>query len=215
MPVDSPEIKKIWSGLFLGTPEPELSLPLCVKVNSLRRLILISIRGALSGRKVLLDIDHLHVFTDYFPNTIEKVRDANILIYANPAGITDLVSTGLPFAAVHVRRGSAWEFASFGLNRVTSNSEVLRRIMVLVESKGPMTGIVYSALPDSELAALLPEGFELNSTADEFEVIHRMINSDFTILAKSSMSYVAGVFAKGEVLYEPFWHPALSNWSSN
>lgn len=212
MPFGSIEMKKKWSNLLSGTFEHGLLLPVRVKVISLRRLIVISIWGSICNRQVLVDIGHLHVYTDWFPKSIENAQLHKNLIYANPEGIGDLPATGLPFAAVHVRRGLEWEFA-FGSNRVTSNLEVLRRITLLVESRGPMTGIVYSALPNPELEALLPVGFELNSTANEFEVIHRMINADFVILAKSSMSYIAGVFARGEVLYEPFWHPALSNWT--
>jgi hypothetical protein len=196
MPFGSIEMKKKWSNLLSGTFEHGLLLPVRVKVISLRRLIVISIWGSICNRQVLVDIGHLHVYTDWFPKSIENAQLHKNLIYTNPAGIREAAATGLPFAAVHVRRGLEWEFA-FGSNRVTSNSEVLRRITLLVELRGPMTGTVYSALPNPELEALLPVGFELNSTANEFEVIHRMINADFVILAKSSMSYIAGVFARG------------------
>jgi len=212
MPVGSNEIRKTWNNLITGTFEGQLLRPVRVRVISLKQLILLSIRGCLCRRQVLVDIGHLHVYTDWFPSSIENARLDKNLIYTNPAGIGEVAATGLSFAAVHVRRGLEWEW-EFGANRVTSNSEVLRRITLLVESRGPMTGTVYSGLPNPELEALLPEGFELNSTANEFEVIHRMINADFVILAKSSMSYIAGVFARGEVIYEPFWHPALSNWT--
>jgi len=212
VPVGSHEIRKTWSSLLTGTFEDQLLRPVRVKVTSVKQLILLSIRGCLGRRQVLVDIDHMNVYTDWFPSSIENARLDKNLIYTNPGGIREAAATGLPFAAVHLRRGLEWE-STFGSNRVTSNSEVLRRITLLVESRGPMTGIVYSGLPNPELEALLPEGFELNSTANEFEVIHRMINADFVILAKSCMSYVAGVFARGEVIYEPFWHPALSNWT--
>jgi hypothetical protein len=32
------------------------------------------------------------------------------------------------------------------------------------------------------------------------------------IMAKSSLSHVAGLLSKGSVYYEPFWHGPLSSW---
>ena len=49
-------------------------------------------------------------------------------------------------------------------------------------------------------------------TSDVFEVLSCMIRAENLFMAKSSLSYVAGLLSMGTVHYEPFWHPKLKDW---
>jgi hypothetical protein len=218
MPINSIELRKIWSNLITvvdqrdGRTSLEVKIQPSKKVRSLRHLTVISVINIFARKEVLVDVAHLHVFTNWFPESIEELRNNDSLFYANPFDVKDFPKSKSQTLAVHVRRGQPWEASMFGENRLTENKEILRKIAALNSAYGPLKGVVYSASHDEELESLLPKGFVFNSDANEFEVIHSMISADFAVLAKSSMSYVAGIFARGKVVYDPFWHPPLSNW---
>jgi len=56
------------------------------------------------------------------------------------------------------------------------------------------------------------EGCILHINEDIFETFHRCVSSDIYVMSKSALSYVMGVYAKGIVLYQPFWHSPLPSW---
>jgi hypothetical protein len=52
----------------------------------------------------------------------------------------------------------------------------------------------------------------LHVNEDIFQTFHRCVSADIFIMSKSSLSYVMGVYSKGIVFYQPFWHSPLPSW---
>ena len=52
----------------------------------------------------------------------------------------------------------------------------------------------------------------LHINEDIFQTFHRCVSADFFVMSKGSLSYVMGAYAKGMVLYQPFWHNPLPSW---
>jgi len=47
---------------------------------------------------------------------------------------------------------------------------------------------------------------------DVFYTLHHLINADVLVIAKSSFSYLAGIYNQKTVMYFPFYHSPLKNW---
>ena len=56
------------------------------------------------------------------------------------------------------------------------------------------------------------EGCILHINEDVFQTFHRCVLADIFVMSKGSLSYVMGVYSKGMVLYQPFWHSPLPSW---
>ena len=56
------------------------------------------------------------------------------------------------------------------------------------------------------------EGCILHINEDIFQTFHRCVSADIFVMSKGSLSYVIGAYAKGMVLYQPFWHNPLPSW---
>ena len=56
------------------------------------------------------------------------------------------------------------------------------------------------------------EGCILHINEDIFKTFHRCASADVFVMSKGSLSYVMGAYAKGVVLYQPFWHHPLPSW---
>jgi hypothetical protein len=56
------------------------------------------------------------------------------------------------------------------------------------------------------------EGCILHINEDIFQTFHRCVTADIYVMSKSSLSYVMGAYAKGVVVYQPFWHKPLPSW---
>jgi hypothetical protein len=51
---------------------------------------------------------------------------------------------------------------------------------------------------------------------DPLDALNSMIHADVLMMAKSSLSYVAGLLNKrGLVIHEPYWHAPVSGWIFN
>jgi len=211
MPVDDPSIRNRWSALFSGDYDSFSDLPKAVRVRSSFGLLGVCIKSATNRRASLINLAHLHAFTDLFPQSIERAITRHKLKYENPAGIPDFSPSSGPTLAMHLRRGLDWE-QHFTSNRFTADKVALDRLNKVIAEVGPCSGSVFCGLPNSVIEGQLPEGILFDSESDEFEVIHRMITADNLVMAKSCMSYIAGCFSLGNVFYEPFFHPPLKNW---
>jgi hypothetical protein len=56
------------------------------------------------------------------------------------------------------------------------------------------------------------EGCILHINEDIFQTFHRCVSADIFVMSKGSLSYVMGVYSKGMVLYQSFWHSPLPTW---
>jgi hypothetical protein len=211
LPVNSPELRKKWNQLVsLNHKKSSMASPNQARALSMHGLLKILIRSQFKVHSQTVSVQHCHFFTDYFPHEIEAAIKLGKLEYANPANLEPKELVGLPTLAVHIRRGHMGP--SDETLRLTSDAQIIFVVTELNRLFGPLSTTIYSALPDAELESKLPVGVKLNSSADEFEVIHNLVNADYMLMAKSSMSYVAAVLSRGIVFYEPFWHPPLGSW---
>jgi hypothetical protein len=212
MPESSERILELWSNLFVGEFTYPETLPAPRKTDSLRRMVWELIKSYVTQTPVLLDTGHCHAFTDVHPNTIKVSLELHGIKYNNPAGLTAKDSKD-PRIAMHVRRGLSWE-PNFTPNRLTGDDEVLRNLKLVSRVERINTGTLYSAIRNEYLESRIPNGFDFDWKANEFEVIHDLINSNVIIMAKSCLSYISATFAQGTVYYDDFFHPPLSGWVS-
>jgi hypothetical protein len=59
------------------------------------------------------------------------------------------------------------------------------------------------------------EDINLHIDIDHFDTFHHLCNADILVMAKSSFSYVAGLYNKNKVIYTyGIMHPKLDNWDT-
>ena len=54
----------------------------------------------------------------------------------------------------------------------------------------------------------------LHLDTDAMDTFHHLCCADILVIAKSSFSYLAGIYNKNKVIYIPFHHPPLEEWES-
>jgi len=54
----------------------------------------------------------------------------------------------------------------------------------------------------------------LHLDTDAMDTFHHLSCADILVIAKSSFSYLAGIYNKNKVIYIPFHHPPLEEWES-
>jgi hypothetical protein len=72
--------------------------------------------------------------------------------------------------------------------------------------------IVFTPLRSTEIEEIFHDGFWIDDKSEVFDVFVQMITADNLFLAKSSLSYSAGILNSHRVFYEPMWHPPLKTW---
>ena len=210
MPESSPHKLHLWSNLFSGEFSVPTQLPDRLKADSIRKQFVFLLKSWILRRPVLLDVGHCHAFTNIYPEAIQRSLALHKLKYNNPAGFADQLD-GPAAVAVHVRRSLGFD-TNFTPNRLTSDDQVLSHIAHVVQHTGMVSGVVFSGIPIPSLESRIPPGFDFDSDSDEFAVLHRLINANALIMAKSCLSYIAGTFALGAVFYDEFFHPPLPGW---
>ena len=209
-PDSSQEIMDLWSDLFVGSFSVPKNIPEPRKADSIIAILWCLIGSFVRQRPILIDSGHCHFYTDFHPSAIRHSLELHGVRYANPANLKIRRTKG-PRIAMHVRRGLSWE-PNFTSNRLTGDEEVLQILEWVGRHERIRRGTVFSAVQNPFIEDRLPNGFDYNSSANEFELIHNIINADVAIIAKSCLSYVAAAFATGTVYYEPFFHPPMPGW---
>ncbi len=153
---------------------------------------------------------NIHPFINSNPTTYDLVRDRAIALYG---GREPAYSGAALRVAVHVRRGDV----ESGNWRFTRNAEIARRIVQLRRATsgcGVSTEVtVFSQGVPDDFPEFLDLDVELRLEGDPLEALNCMIHADILMMAKSSLSYVAGLLnRKGLVIYEPYWHAPLPGW---
>jgi hypothetical protein len=162
---------------------------------------------------ILLDLDHCHFYTDYFPKSLLQ-HQGEFRRKAYHA-MKQWGLTSQPYkerVAAHLRRGLIDDGS--GEARETSDDDLLRHL-ALIRRHHPNDEVrIYSYLENKTLSARLPSWATLDSDSDEFEVFAHCSQADVFIMAKSSLSYLAALANPNEVWYQDFWHPKITNWIS-
>ncbi len=161
--------------------------------------------GGYSGVPAVVAQGHFHGFAERNPDLYGQLADEFRDRLALP-----LRSFEAPTIAVHVRRGDVVGETAHA-PRLTDNATILRNIKRVQRDHPRHRVVIFSQGVESDFGPLADIcAFELNS--DVLETISALIAADCLIMAKSSLSYVAGLLSKGSVYYEPFWHGPLSSW---
>lgn len=166
----------------------------------------ISARDALNNAKrsgpVIVAEGDFHFLGELFVDSYERVQDE---LRERCQLVSDPVAGVM---AVHIRRGDIMRKERWA-NRRTSLEIVAERIR---RYRTPDLEVHVFSQGDVEEFEALPEDCHLHLDGDVFDALRVMINAEVLMMAKSSLSYVAGVLSKGTVYYDPFWHRKLETW---
>lgn len=157
------------------------------------------------GRPAVVEQQHFHAFADENPDLYSTVVDEFRARLALPPR-----SFASPTIAVHVRRGDVVGVPAHA-KRLTDNAVIARRIETVLNDHPGHCVRVFSQGVESDFQPL-PDICEFELNSDIFATISGLIRADCLIMAKSSLSCVAGLLSRGTVYYEPFWHKPLSSW---
>lgn len=155
-------------------------------------------------RPHIVTMNNMHVYCDRDPTiyrAVIAIHDAS----APPERLR---------IAVHLRRGDV--SAQRVSHRFTANRTVistLQRVTAEVMRAGlayEMT--VYSNGDPNEFAEFSSLGCRIDVSSGALEVFGNLRTSDILVTAKSTFSYVAGLYSNGIVLYEPFARSPLPWW---
>lgn len=157
-------------------------------------------------RPHVVTMNNMHVHCDRYPAIYRTV------IPGNDAGAAPL--TGPLRIAAHVRRGDV--STQRVSHRFTSNQIViatLRQVIAQAEKAGFAHEVtVYSNGNPGEFVEFSDLGYRVDLTSGALDVFQRLRESDVLLTAKSTFSYVAGLYARGIVLYEPFPRRPMPSW---
>lgn len=173
-----------------------------------RRIPVVTGEAAIRGYRgppAVVAQQHFHAFADSEPNLYAGiVRDLRPRLALPPR------SFAAPTIAVHVRRGDIVGQPSYA-KRFTDNATLARHIGTALRDFPGHRVRIFSQGAEADFEGL-PDVCEFELDTDIFATFSGLIEADCLIMAKSSLSYVAGLYSRGTVYYEPFWHRPLSSW---
>lgn len=155
---------------------------------------------------------YCHGYSDGHPQEFVDVLDNirnHFFLRRNP----QLVYSPFDFnIAIHMRRGDVT------INRWTERYTSSQCIQALINHlrfyfrKARPRFYIFSYSDDDDLKILEDEDVRLFVDMNVFSVMDHLAYADCLVMAKSSMSYVAGMLNRGLVLYQPFWSVCLPHW---
>lgn len=138
----------------------------------------------------------------YTRSVIQKLRDA---YYS-----TEKPNISSPDIALHIRRG---DVDVKDAKRFTGNEEN-KRIIDMLQKKYPDYSItVFSEGKRSDFDDLVSDNVTLNLNGDITETFHSFVTAKVLVMAKSSLSYSAGILNENTIYYQHFWHKPLDHWN--
>jgi hypothetical protein len=162
--------------------------------------------------RTLLVAKHCHWFTDTMPRAYEAIRLRLIEKYRRTGNVAPRRGVALT-VAVHVRRGDVTQFKM--PKRFTSDEVIVRQLEQIKTAIGARAHEMHlyseGATADFEI---FRDRYKviLHLNEDIFQTLDEMINADVLVMAKSSLSYVAGLISNGIKIYSRFAHTPLSDW---
>jgi hypothetical protein len=157
------------------------------------------------GPPAVVAQQHFHAFADSRPDLYACIVDDLRRRLTLPSR-----SSAAPTIAVHVRRGDVVGKLPYA-KRFTDNATLARHIGAALRDFPGHRVRIFSQGAEADFGGL-PDVCEFELDADIFATLSGLIEADCLIMAKSSLSYVAGLYSRGTVYYEPFWHRPLSSW---
>ena len=121
---------------------------------------------------------------------------------------------GKVHVAVHVRRGDVSNTNE--PERFTTNDDIAKttqQLVCAIRALGKTPSIhLYSEGSAAQFGQLRDLNVQLHLNDCTFTTMKNLIDADVLLMAKSSFSYVAGLYSRGVVLYPPHWNPPLQDW---
>lgn len=137
----------------------------------------------------------------YTPEVIKTIRD---YYYSSPKPIIEQNDI-----AVHIRRG---DVIAGDAKRYTTNQEY-KAILDTLQKEYPTYKItIHSQGNLNDFSELLGENISCKLNEDIRVTFHSLVTAKVLVLAKSSLSYSAGILNEGTVYYQEFWHKPLNGW---
>ena len=167
-------------------------------------------------RDTVLAAPHFHDFTDVFPAVLHRSRPSLRAAQASSGRTMGLphFDPDLSSIAVHVRRGDVT--VRRNADRFSSAGRIEHLISMATASarKARTQVVLFSQTADEDLTQLADRDSRIRVCLepDVFVVLDHLLAADVFVMAKSSLSYVAGLLRSDRVVYEPFWHPPMPDW---
>jgi hypothetical protein len=160
----------------------------------------------------LVRLEHAHAFTNLYPHTLAALRPTLRQSY-RPKSESASPPLALDQALiVHVRRGDVSADGPHR-NRYTSAVAIEARCLEILNRFTHLKSVLLlSPTPDLDLIELANRGFLLDCDHDVFTHFHWMSCAAALLMARSSLSYLAGMLNPNLVFYDQFEHPPLSGW---
>lgn len=169
-------------------------------------------KAIINDRNLNIEVPYCHGYTDGFPHefisVLSKIEE-NFFLNRQPRLFYKNSSFNI---AIHMRRGDVT--INRWTERFTSSQCIynLRNYMRIFFRKAKPRFYIFSSSYDDDLKNLESEDTQIITNTDVFFVLDHLIYSDCLVMAKSSMSYIAGMLSRGVVLYQPFWSTCLPHW---
>ncbi len=150
---------------------------------------------------------HFHAYCDRRPEFYLQLQDE---LRERCRLVEPSIAEGV--IAVHIRRGDV-----VGDPKSRSRLTPIRTVnqcLVNLRKSYPAHRIEIHSEGRPEDFAGIDQDVDLRLDEDVFQTLQRLINAEVLVMAKSSFSYVAALLSRGQVIYEPFWHPKLPHWQT-
>ena len=163
----------------------------------------------------LYNVFQCHSFTEKKPQLYSKYKkDLLNAYYSTPKGDLTSLNRNIINISLHIRRGDVNK--NQNSTRFTENQhyiDILNFLLPILEKYNKTYSInLYSQgeVTDFKEFEKFTIDFHLNESI--FSTFHNLIHSEILILAKSSFSYLAGLYSNNIIFYEDFWHKPQSTW---
>jgi hypothetical protein len=195
-----------WNSLILfeNLTKDELLGRKVIKVSTTSNLWKVILKLILTAKikdKYIFELESAHSFTDLKPKLLNSLKGLfqKMLVPASLFSDEKIV--------VHLRRGS-----DLTANVRYEKDEKLFKWLSSLISKYPNNLIRVYTNEFFQLPLEFQNLVIVDYQSDPFQAITHMANSKVLIIAKSSMSYIAGLMNNGVVYCPNFWHPKMKDW---
>jgi hypothetical protein len=166
-------------------------------------LILLIILGRAGKQSQIYQVDHCHFFTDRFPSSVHKLRNE-----LRAAFFRKNANEPQEEVVLHIRSQMASEDTSF--LRLSDKEAIERKILIAKSIPHPCRILGVSIGVDA--IGQGGEGISIEEGLDAYDALRAFVQGSVFIMAKSSLSYVAGLLNPNTVFYEAHWHPRMPDW---
>lgn len=222
-PDDDPAWEAKWEQFFnLGKDELSLDHAASSGLEQVRLRNLTDLPFTAPAPNTLFVLKHCHTYANRFPDRYLGIIDTITSKYysSSKAGLRSYYDRSRLNVAVHVRRG---DVDSHGPNasRYTRNDFIcalLRDVVSASSSSGlPVSACLYSEGSPHEFGPLQDMDIDFHLNECPFATFHNLVTADVLLMAKSTFSYLAGLYSRGVKIYEsfrdaPYDHRPLRDW---